>query len=64
LSIFGSARGIKGNGYNYEAEEVVKCIKEGKTQSEIMSWGNSLELIDMLDSIRKEAGIIYPKHDL
>jgi predicted dehydrogenase len=55
---------FKGNGYNYEAEEVVKCIKEGKTQSEIMSWGNSLELIDMLDSIRKEAGIIYPKHDL
>jgi predicted dehydrogenase len=55
---------FKGNGYNYEAEEVVKCIKEGKTQSELMSWDNSLELIDMLDSIRKETGIFYPEHDL
>jgi scyllo-inositol 2-dehydrogenase (NADP+) len=54
---------IKGNGYNYEAEEVVKCIQEGKIQSDMMSWEKSLELIDMLDSIRKECGIIYPKHD-
>jgi predicted dehydrogenase len=52
-----------GNGYNYEADEVVKCLKAGKKQSDIMSWDDSLELIDMLDSIRKETGIIYPKHD-
>ncbi|MDR3626581.1 MAG: Gfo/Idh/MocA family oxidoreductase, partial [Ignavibacteriaceae bacterium] len=55
---------VKGNGYNYEADEVIKCIREGRTQSNIMSWGNSIDQIDMLDSIRKEAGIIYPKHDL
>jgi predicted dehydrogenase len=54
---------IKGNGYNYEADEVVKCIQDGKIQSDKMSWDNSLELIDMLDAIRKECGIIYPKHD-
>jgi predicted dehydrogenase len=53
----------EGNGYNYEAEEAVKCIREGRTQSNLMSWEKSLELIDMLDSIRKEACIIYPKHD-
>lgn len=55
---------FKGNGYNYEAEEVVKCLKAGKKQSDVMSFDDSLELIDMLDSIRKETGIIYPKHDL
>jgi predicted dehydrogenase len=55
---------FKGNGYNYEAEEVVKCLNEGKTQSEIMSLEDSLEMIDILDSIRKETGIIYPKYDL
>jgi predicted dehydrogenase len=54
---------FKSNGYNYEAEEVVRCLKAGKTQSDIMSWNDSLELIDMLDSIRKETGIIYQKHD-
>jgi predicted dehydrogenase len=55
---------FKGNGYNYEADEVVKCIQAGKTQSDKMSWDASLELIDMLDAIRKKCGIIYPKHDL
>lgn len=55
---------FKSNGYNYEAEEVVKCIQSGKIQSELMSWNNSLDLIDMLDSIRKKCGIVYPGHDL
>jgi predicted dehydrogenase len=54
---------FKGNGYNYEAEEVVKCLIEGRTESRIMSLNDSLEMIDMLDSIRKETGIIYPKYD-
>ena len=54
---------FKGNGYNYEAEEVVKCLQAGKIESSIMSWEKSLELIDMLDAIRKETGIHYPKHD-
>jgi predicted dehydrogenase len=54
---------FKGNGYNYEAEEVVKCLQACKIQSDIMSWEKSLELIDMLDAIRKETGIYYPKHD-
>jgi len=52
-----------GNGYNYQAEEVDKCIKEGRIQSNIWSWEKSLELIDLLDSIRQETGIVYPKHD-
>ena len=54
---------FKGNGYNYEADEVVKCIRAGQTQSDFMSWDASLELIDSLDAIRKECGIFYPKHD-
>jgi scyllo-inositol 2-dehydrogenase (NADP+) len=54
---------FKSNGYNYEADEVVKCLRAGKTESNKMSLSKSLELIDMLDSIRKECGIVYPKHD-
>jgi len=55
---------FKSNGYEYEADEVVKCIQAGKTQSSLMSWDKSLELMSMLDAIRKECGIVYPKHDL
>jgi predicted dehydrogenase len=51
------------NGYNYEAQEVVNCLHAGKTQSDIWSWQNSLDLIELLDDIRFKAEIRYPKHD-
>ena len=55
---------VKSNGYEYEAEEVARCILAGKTESSLMSWSDSIRLITMLDAIRKECGIVYPKHDL
>ncbi len=54
---------FKGNGYNYEAEEVVNCLLEGNKQSDKMSWADSLLLIDQLDEIRKQCNITYPDHD-
>jgi predicted dehydrogenase len=53
----------KGNGYNYEATEVIRCIEKGEMQSEMMSWDFSLLLIDTLDAIRKEIGLVYAGHD-
>jgi len=55
---------VTGNGYEYEAEEVARCIRAGKTQSDMWSWNNSLQLISIMDSIRKECGIVYPRHDI
>jgi len=52
-----------GNGYNYEATEVVNCLEQGKKQSDSMSWDDSLLLIDTLDAIRKEIGLTYLGHD-
>jgi predicted dehydrogenase len=48
-----------GNGYNYEAAELIRCLEQGKTQSDLMSWDFSLLLIDTLDAIRKEIGLVY-----
>lgn len=55
---------MRGNGYEYEAEEVARCVMSGKSESPLMNWNDSLRLIGMLDKIRKECGIIYPRHDL
>lgn len=49
-------------GYDFEAEEVGKCLAKGLLQSDIWTWENSLSLIRLLDSTRKEADISYP-HD-
>ena len=53
----------KGNGYQYEAQEVVNCILAGKMQSDIWSLNDSLKLVKAMDTVRKECGIVYPKHD-
>ena len=42
---------IKGNGYNYEAEEVMKCISQGKIESTKLPLSFSLELMKMIDSV-------------
>ncbi len=53
----------EGTGYQYEAAHVMKCLDERKIESEIMTWQTSLDLIETLDRIRKDAGIFYPEHD-
>lgn len=40
------------NGFEYQIEEVNKCINEGKLQSEIMSWNDSIEIMNIMDYIR------------
>lgn len=54
---------FEGTGYHYEAAHVMKCLGEGKIESEIMTWQNSLDLIETLDRIRRDAGIFFPEHD-
>jgi len=53
----------QGNGYHYEVIEVIKCLNSGALQSNLMSWDDSIALIDLLDQIRDKAGISYPNHD-
>lgn len=41
------------NGMEYQIREVIKCIQEGKVQSEIMSWNDSIEIMKLMDKIKK-----------
>lgn len=43
-----------GNGYHYEAEEVMKCISDGKIESEIMPLSESLSIMKTMDFIRSQ----------
>jgi len=49
-----------GFGYQYEAEEVIKCLDEKKIESSVFGWQKSIDLISTLDQIRKIASINYP----
>lgn len=45
--------------FKYEIDEVNACIRRGLKQSEKWSWKNSLELMAILDSVRKQIGLDY-----
>ena len=47
------------HGYDYEARHVMHCLAEGKTESPLWSLENSLDLMELLDAVRAEAGIVY-----
>jgi predicted dehydrogenase len=52
-----------GFGYEREAAHVMECLDAGKTESELMPLSLSRDLMETLDRVRKEAGIVFPKHD-
>lgn len=47
-------------GYHWEAEEVMKCLGEGRIESSVVPLSFSLDLIRTLDRVREEAGIVFP----
>jgi predicted dehydrogenase len=50
-------------GYHFEAEEVMRCLGEGRKESSIVPHSFSLDLMKTLDRIRKNAGIVFPGRD-
>ncbi|MCX6326190.1 MAG: Gfo/Idh/MocA family oxidoreductase [Bacteroidia bacterium] len=52
-----------GMGYHFEAMEVMKCLDEGKLESEVVPHSFSRDLMSTLDRIRQAAGIVFPGRD-
>jgi predicted dehydrogenase len=48
-----------GSGYQYEARHVGDCLRQGLTESPVMTHADSLLLMETLDRIREVAGIHY-----
>jgi len=45
---------LKGNGYNYEAEEAMNCIRSGKLESSLMPHSETIGVMQLLDTIRSQ----------
>jgi dihydrodiol dehydrogenase / D-xylose 1-dehydrogenase (NADP) len=48
------------NGYNYEAEEVMRCLRAGELESATMPLNETLAIMQTLDRIRAPWGLRYP----
>jgi predicted dehydrogenase len=49
-----------GNGYNYEAAEVMRCLRAGLTESPILPLDETRSVMRTLDEIRGQWGLRYP----
>ena len=49
------------SGYEYEFSEVVECIKQGKLESNSMPLADSIYMMELMDSLRNEWGVVYPQ---
>lgn len=49
-----------GNDYSYELAEFMDLVEAGRIESQINSHRASLAVMEILDEIRRQAGIVYP----
>ena len=47
-------------GMQYEAAEVARCIAAGLSESPLMTWQGTLEVMRTLDEVRRQIGLTYP----
>lgn len=52
-----------GSGYELEAAHVMECLDAGKVESDLMPWSVSSDLMEIMDRVRKDARIVFPKLD-
>jgi predicted dehydrogenase len=51
---------FEGNGYSYEATEVMDCLRAGKLESDLMPLDETLAIMRTMDHIRAQWGLRYP----
>jgi len=50
---------LEGNGMGHEAEEVMRCLREGLTESPLMTHEETLSVMATLDAVRTQIGVSY-----
>ncbi|WZO97082.1 Gfo/Idh/MocA family oxidoreductase [Isosphaeraceae bacterium EP7] len=49
-----------GNGYHHEAAEAMRCLREGITESDRMPLGDTLGVLKLMDTLRRDWNLSYP----
>lgn len=48
------------NGYEYEIQEVNRCLRDGLLESPLMSWQHSRDVMHIMDTVRAQIGLKFP----
>lgn len=49
-----------GRGFQYEVDEVIKCLNQGKVESDILPHSTSIDVVKIMDAVRSQLNIVYP----
>ncbi len=49
-----------GNGYQFEAAEVMRCLRADKLESDLMPLNETLSIVQTMDAIRAQWGLKFP----
>lgn len=49
------------SGYEYEFQEAARCIRQGRTESESMPLAESVRLMELMDRLRGQWGVVFPQ---
>jgi len=50
-----------GRGMFWEADETARCVRDGKLESEILPWEESIIIMETMDEARRQGGLVYPE---
>ena len=50
-----------GRGFFWEADEAGRCVRDGRLESEGLGWEESCVIMGVMDEVRRQGGIKYPK---
>ena len=50
----------KFNGFEYQIEDVVSCLMNQKIESDVMSYHETLNILKIMDHLRKNWNLVYP----
>ncbi|KAI9803950.1 MAG: hypothetical protein M1833_000231 [Piccolia ochrophora] len=52
---------IPGQGMFWEADEAARCVRDGKKESETLGWEESVVMMECMDEVRRQNGMVYPE---
>ncbi|KAF9887680.1 hypothetical protein FE257_009773 [Aspergillus nanangensis] len=48
-------------GMFYEADEVARCLRDGKLESDTLPWEESIVIMEVMDEVRRQGELTYPE---
>jgi len=51
----------EGGGWHFQADEVARCVRDGKLQSTYWGWEKSTLEMEIFDEVRKQGGYVFPE---